>query len=99
MYRQLLLAAAVAAIAAPAFAQTTVKVSVAGLDAKAAQARIWTAARAACRAEFAGQSETISHYNYMDCVESAAAAAKATPIVARATDARAPAAVATSSGR
>jgi UrcA family protein len=76
MYRKLILAAAVAALAAPALAQTTVKVSVAGLDAKAARARIWNAAKVACRAEQAGLPDALKVYTYMPCVEKAAANAE-----------------------
>jgi len=101
MTRNLLLAAAfaTATAAAPAFAGTTVKVSVAGLDAKAVQARIWSAAKAACRAEFEDATQTVSHYDYMECVQTAAATAKTTPVVAREASVRPSAAVLATTGR
>jgi hypothetical protein len=94
MYRKLLLAAATLALA-----QTTVKVSVAGLDAKAAQARIWTAAKAACRTELAGQSQATGYYSFMQCVEDAAAKAKTVPVDARETASRQPAVLVSTAGR
>ncbi len=100
MYRKLLLAAAIAAVAAPALAQTTVKVSVAGLDAKAAQAKIWNAAKVACRVELASLPETLKYATYMPCVEQAAAAAtKAMPVSDRDTASQTQAAAVPPTGR
>ncbi len=99
MYRKLILAAAIAAVAAPAFAQTTVKVNVAGLDAKAAQARIWEAAKAACRTEQAGLPDALKAYTYMPCVEKAAAAAMPAVVADRDTASRSQAVASAPSGR
>jgi hypothetical protein len=99
MVRQLLLAAAVAAVAAPAFAQTTVKVSVAGLDAKAAHARIWDAAKVACRTEQAALPDALKAYTFMPCVEHAAAAAKIITVDSRDTASQTQAAAPAPTGR
>ena len=64
------------AIALPAAAHTEVKVSVAGLDAKAAHAVILQAAQAACREELAGQSTLVQFYTRPDCINTAVAKAE-----------------------
>jgi hypothetical protein len=76
MFRKLTLAAAFAAIALPAAAHTEVKVSVAGLDAKAAHAVIVQAAQAACRAELADQSALVQFYTRPGCIDAAVAKAE-----------------------
>jgi len=78
MFRKFVLAAAFAAIALPAAAHTEVKVSLAGLDAKAAHAAIVQAAQAACRQELAGESSLVQFYNRADCVNAAVARAETT---------------------
>ena len=76
MFRKLVLAAAFAAIAIPAAAETTVRVNVAGLDAKAAHTVILQAAQVACRTELAEQSSLIRSYTQPDCIRSAVATAE-----------------------
>jgi hypothetical protein len=76
MFRKLALAVALAAIALPAAAHTEVKVSLAGLDAKAAHAVILQAAQAACRAELADQSSLVQFYARPDCIDAAVAKAE-----------------------
>jgi len=71
MLRKIAFAALLAAIALPAAAHTEVKVSVAGLDAKAVHAVIVQAAQAACREELAGQSTLVQFYARPECVSSA----------------------------
>jgi hypothetical protein len=66
MLRTLLAGAAVAALAMPAFAATTVKVNVSGMDSKAAHATIVRAAKSACRAEFRNASAFEQHYLWSD---------------------------------
>jgi hypothetical protein len=78
MFRKLVLAAAFAAIALPAAAHTEVKVSLVGLDAKAAHAAIVQAAQAACREELAGESTLVQFYTRPDCVNTAVAKAETT---------------------
>jgi hypothetical protein len=76
MFRKLTLTAAFAAIALPAAAHTEVKVSVAGLDAKAAHAVIVQAAQAACRAELADQTALVQFYTRPGCIDAAVAKAE-----------------------
>ena len=78
MFRKLVLAATFAAIALPAAAHTEVKVSLAGLDAKAAHAAIVQAAQTACREELADQSTLVQFYNRPECINSAVARAETT---------------------
>jgi hypothetical protein len=77
MIRKFAIAAAIAAIAAPAFAGTQVTINVAGLDAKTAHAAIVQAAQQACRAELAGESSLVQFYTHADCVTSTVATAEA----------------------
>jgi hypothetical protein len=77
MFRKLLLTGAFAAVALPAAAQTQVTVKVAGLDAKAAHEAIYHAAQAACRAEFADESDLVAFYNRPVCLRTAIADAEA----------------------
>jgi hypothetical protein len=71
MFRKLAFAALLAAIALPAAARTEVKVSVAGMDAKAVHAAIVQAAQAACRAELADQSALVQFYARPECIGAA----------------------------
>jgi hypothetical protein len=75
MFRKLVLASALAAIALPVAAETSVTVKVTGLDAKAAHAAILQAAQQACRKELADQSTLIRLYTQPDCIRSAVAVA------------------------
>jgi hypothetical protein len=76
MLRNILLAAAFGAVAVPAFADTAVRVSVAGLDAKAAHTAIFHAAQLACRVELAQESDVVRFYNRPACVQAAIADAE-----------------------
>jgi hypothetical protein len=76
MFRKLSLAAVLAAVAFPAFADTTVKVNVAGLDAKAAHALIYRAAQEACRIELSGETSLVQFYNRPICLRAAIAKAE-----------------------
>ena len=76
MLRKILLAAALGAVAVPAFADTAVKVSVGGLDDKAAHAAIFHAAQLACRVELAQESDVVQFYNRPTCVQAATADAE-----------------------
>lgn len=77
MYRKLILAAALGALASPALAATQVIVNVAGLDDRAAHAVIVRAAQTACRAELAGSTDLVKFYVRPDCVSVAVADAEA----------------------
>jgi hypothetical protein len=78
MFRTLALAAAVAALAVPAFAApaTQVTINVAGMDAKTAHAAILHAAQQACQAEFADSSDLVKFYARPDCISGAVATAE-----------------------
>jgi hypothetical protein len=76
MHRKIFLAAALVAAAAPAFADTAVKVNLAGMDAKAAHAAIQRAATVACRIELANESSLVRFYNNPTCVQDTVAAAE-----------------------
>jgi hypothetical protein len=79
MYRTLVLAAvSAAAVAAPAFATTSVKVDVSGLDPKAAHEAIVRAAKLACHAEMRDSSTFEQHYLWSDCLNGAVARAEQT---------------------
>lgn len=71
MVRTLLLATALGALALPAFAETSVKVDLTGLDAKAAHTAILHAAQTACRIELSGESDLELFYNRPDCLNDA----------------------------
>jgi UrcA family protein len=71
MLRTTLLAAVLGAMALPAFADTTVKINVSGLDAKAAQAKIYEAAQKACRIELSDSTALVQYYNRPDCIAKA----------------------------
>jgi hypothetical protein len=77
MYRSFIAAAVLAATAAPAFADTSVTINVAGLDAASVHARIYEAALVACRAELANWSATVQFYNHPICMRDAIARAEA----------------------
>ena len=77
MFRTIVLAAALGAVALPAFAATAVTINVAGLDAKSTQAAIFHAAQAACRTELATETDLVRHYVWADCVHDAVAGADA----------------------
>jgi hypothetical protein len=73
MFRILAIAAVlVSAAALPAAAATTVTVSVAGQDAKAAHITIVNAAKAACHTELRGSSTFEQYYLWSDCLNTAA---------------------------
>jgi len=72
--RALAVAGVIAAVAAPAFAES-VTVKVAGLDAKAAHAQILRAAREVCTQVLA--DEPLQHYVLADCITDAAQATEA----------------------
>jgi hypothetical protein len=71
MYRTLVLAAALGALALPAAAATAIKIDVTGLDAKAAHAKIYEAAQQACRIELQDASSLVQFYVRADCVRDA----------------------------
>ncbi len=72
--RAALLATAIGATALPA-AAASVKVNVAGLDAKAAHAQIVRAAQTVCSAALSDQ--TLRYYSMADCITEAVAATEA----------------------
>ena len=76
MLRKILLAAALAATAAPALADTKVVVNLAGMDAKAAHAKIVRAAEAACSAVL-NDGAVVRYYEMSPCISDAVAAAEA----------------------
>jgi hypothetical protein len=71
MVRTLLLAAALGALALPAFAETSVKVDLTGLDAKAAHTAILRAAQVACRVELSDESDLELFYDRPTCLNDA----------------------------
>jgi len=75
MFRTLVLAAALGSLALPAGA-ASVKVNIAGLDAKAAHAVIVRAAEQACSAVLT-DSPVARYYEMSPCVDDAVAAAEA----------------------
>ena len=77
MYRTLILATALAALALPAAAGTSITVSVAGLDAKAAHTAIVHAAQAACRVELSDEFPQDIFYTRPDCLNDAIGRAEA----------------------
>ncbi|MDB5483980.1 MAG: hypothetical protein JWO83_5033 [Caulobacteraceae bacterium] len=80
MFRTLAIAAFaasfVAASALPAAADTTVKVDVAGLSATAAKAKIFKAAKAACRVELRDATSFEQYYQWSGCINDAVANAQ-----------------------
>jgi hypothetical protein len=76
MFRTIALAAALGAMALPAFATTQVTVHIGGLDAKATHAVIYHAAQAACRAELADEIELVRRAEWAGCVRDAIAGAE-----------------------
>ena len=76
MFRTLVLAAALGAMALPA-AAASVTINVAGLDAKAAHAKIVQAAATACGIELSDDSTVVQYYTHAACVTDAAAKAEA----------------------
>jgi UrcA family protein len=75
MFRTLAIAAVLGAMAVPASA-ASVKVNIAGLDAKAAHAKIVHAAEEACSAALM-ESATVRYYEMTPCVNDAVAEAEA----------------------
>jgi UrcA family protein len=75
MFRSLALAAALGAMALPA-AAASVKVNIAGLDAKTAHARIVRAAETVCSAELP-DSAVVRYYEMPSCITEATATAEA----------------------
>ena len=75
MFRTIAIAAVVGALALPAGA-ASVKVNIAGLDAKAAHAAIVHAAAAACSATLQ-DSPVVRYYEMSPCIDDAVAAAEA----------------------
>lgn len=73
-YRAIALASALGALALPA-AAASVKVNLAGLDAKAAHVQIVRAAEAACSSALA--SETLRYYSMSSCIDEAVATTEA----------------------
>jgi hypothetical protein len=71
MVRTLLLATALGALALPAFAETSVKVDLTGMDAKAAHTAILRAAQVACRVELNDESPLELFYDRPDCLNDA----------------------------
>ncbi len=77
MFRTIALAATLGALALPAAAQTSsVTVNIAGLDAKAAHARIVRAAEAAC-SNVLQDTAVIKYYEMPPCVDETVAKAEA----------------------
>ncbi|HEX4184015.1 MAG TPA: UrcA family protein [Caulobacteraceae bacterium] len=72
--RAIALAATLSALALPAAAQS-VKVNVAGLDAKTAHTQIVKAAQAVCSS--ANAAETLRYYTMGDCIDDTVAATEA----------------------
>jgi len=72
--RTLALAAVLGALALPA-AAASIKVNVAGLDAKTAHAKIVRAAEAACSSALA--DETLRYYSMASCIDETVAATQA----------------------
>jgi hypothetical protein len=77
MFRTLVLAAALGALALPAVAGTAVTVNVVGLDGKAAHAVIYHAAQQACRVELSDETQQVQFYNRPACISSAVTTAEA----------------------
>ena len=77
MFRTLLLAAALGAMALPAAAGTSVTVDISGLDANATHTAIVRAAQAACRAELSGETSLVVFYNRPECLNDAIGRAEA----------------------
>lgn len=75
MFRTIALAATLGALALPAGA-ASVKINIAGLDAKTAHARIVRAAESACSAALQ-DSATVRYYEMSLCVDDAVAATEA----------------------
>jgi hypothetical protein len=73
-FRTLVLTAALGALALPA-AAASVKVNIAGLDAKTAHAKIVRAAETACSLSLA--DETLRYYSINSCVDEVVAATEA----------------------
>jgi hypothetical protein len=71
MVRTLLLATALGALALPAFAETSIKVDLTGLDAKATHVAILRAAQTACRVELHDESDLELFYDRPDCLNEA----------------------------
>ena len=84
MYRTLLLATAVAALALPAAAATGIKINIDGLDVKAARAAILHAAQAACRIELSDELPLEVFYDRPECLSDAIGRAEASLPVATA---------------
>jgi hypothetical protein len=77
MYRTVVLTAAFAALALPAAAATSVTVNIAGLDSKAAHAKIVRGAEVACIVELRDESTLMAYYERPDCINDAVARAEA----------------------
>lgn len=73
-YRVVALASALGALALPA-AAGSIKVNIAGLDAKAAHVQIVRAAEAACSSALS--SETLRYYSMSSCIDETVATAEA----------------------
>ena len=75
MLKSLVIAAALAATALPAFA-ASVTVNVSGLDDKTAHAKIERAAEAACRTAMNEESSVAQYYDHAACVSEAVSTAE-----------------------
>ena len=75
MLKSLVIAAALAATAAPTFA-ASVTVNISGLDAKAAHAKIERAAEDACRVAMSEESPVAQYYDHAACVSEAVSTAE-----------------------
>ncbi|HTX50507.1 MAG TPA: hypothetical protein VME40_14060 [Caulobacteraceae bacterium] len=77
MLRKFMLAAALAAVAAPALADTAVTVKLSGLDPKTAHDVIYHAAQKACRTELASETDLVKFYVLPNCLDETMARAEA----------------------
>ncbi len=77
MFRTIILAAALGAMALPAGAATSITVNITGLDAKAVHTTIVHAAQAACRIELRDDSPLELVYSRPECMSDAVAGAEA----------------------
>jgi UrcA family protein len=75
MFRTIVLAAALGALALPAAAES-VKVNIAGLDSRQAHAKILAAAQTVCRAVLRDHTSLAQFYERPDCIREAVARAE-----------------------
>jgi hypothetical protein len=73
MYRKLMLAAVLAATAAPAFADTAIEVNIAGLDPQAVHTAILRAAQSACFTELREDGPMVQLWYRPICIRAAVA--------------------------